>query len=110
MKNYTPGSLLEEPVVDIFGDVIGYIVGDKFIKYLTASKHMLRNPRGWATDREVLISLRQKGIQEVVIIDRTERKLYTAPLSSHWENGTHVDRGHGLQLVLPLKYWVVTKA
>lgn len=70
--------------------------------------HMLRRPRGWATDVEHLEQLRRRGgpTAGVRIFD-TNKRVWTATVAQFDAHGVPVERGHGTQVVLPERFWRV---
>ncbi len=109
MKNYTSVPQEGQPLKNSQGFVIGWIQGDKFVKYVYESRHMLKSPRGWSIDFTCVEQARAAGVQTVVIIDRETGKTYTAPLAMFWTDGQLVDRGYGLQRCLPLEHWQIRR-
>ncbi len=87
--------------------IMGTIVGDEFIKYVLGSKHQLRIPSAWAMDKWVFNTIKYEGVRVVRIIDKESGKEYTAELKMFDRHGFKVDRGHGEQIALQLRWWVV---
>lgn len=87
--------------------VIGVTTGNTFVKRVQGSKHMLRQPRGWATDTDVLDEVRARGVTIIKVIDRESGISYVAHIGDFDRYGVMVHRQHGVQLCLPLKYWSV---
>lgn len=73
---------------------------------LDPKKHQLRAPLGWATDRAHLETLRERAGYGVRI--RTnDGTTYETTLDEFDRRGIPINRGHGWQVVLPLKFWQV---
>lgn len=99
------------PVYNTKGQAAGQIWPDLcLIKRARASRHMLRNPHGWAWDTRILEEAKEKGVFIVYIIDEDTNTVYEAPLDEFWAHGQRIDRGHGEQICLPLKYWQITES
>ena len=69
---------------------------------------MLRRPRrAWAADVDALDQARAAGAEWVEILDQDTGARYRVALVEFYRRGLRVDRGHGLQLALPLECWDV---
>jgi len=90
--------------------IVGEVRGNKFVKRVKGSKHMLREPRGWALDSESLVAAERLGAREVEIEDTESGAIYTASFERIRSKGLHLDRGHGSQICLPLQFWSVRRA
>ena len=88
--------------------VIGRVEGDTFYKSARSTVHLLRRPRAWACDLDALDQARAAGADWVELYDRDTGATYRAQLVEFYRRGVRVDRGHGLQLALPLTCWEVT--
>jgi hypothetical protein len=73
---------------------------------LDPGQHLLRAPRGWATDAAHLDELRRRGGAGVRLHDITGRT-WTATLAQFDRHGIQFDRGFGAQVVLPERFWRV---
>jgi hypothetical protein len=91
------------------GKVIGEVQGDTYVKKVRESKHMHRNPRGWAIDLNALLKIEQMGVENVEIIDTESGKLYRCKLETFWERGQMLDKGYGKQMLLLLNAFRVTE-
>jgi len=89
------------------GQIVGRVTGDRFIKRLKGSRHMLREPRGWALDADSLSDAERFGAREVAIIDVETDITYSATVERIRAKGFKFDRGFGLQIALPLRHWAV---
>ena len=92
------------------GRIVGKVNGFKFVKRVRASKHMLREPKGWALDLESLVAAERLGAREVEIEDTESGAIYTASFERIRSKGFRFDRGHGQQICLPLQFWSVRRA
>jgi len=93
------------------GEMVGEKVGQTLIKHVRASKHMLRFPKGWACNIQLLEIARQAGVTDVIIFDDESGKRYHAKLSDFWANGQFIERSnYGPQIVLTLEYWKVEES
>lgn len=68
-------------------------------------RHQLYAPPAWAEDRSALIDARDAGCAFVVLRERATGRWWVAPLSCFEKHGFRVDRGHGVQVGLLLRYW-----
>lgn len=96
------------------GQVAGRFVRDRAGSWrlvkrgLSPERHMLRRPRGWATDREHLDELRRRGgLRALVELRDTHGRVWTASLAQFDRYGLAIDRGHGRQVVLAERFWRV---
>lgn len=87
--------------------VVGRVEGDTFYKRARSTVHMLRRPRAWACDLDALDQARAAGAEWVEVHDLDTGTRYRAALADFYRRGLRVDRGHGLQLALPLECWDV---
>ncbi len=101
MVNYTS----KTPVYRGDGKPIGYIEGDTLFKSVSSEKHMLKKPRGWAWDTDILDQAEKQGAVRIEIHEKLSRKTYHARIQDYWDNGIGFNRGFGDQIVLPLQYW-----
>jgi len=87
------------------GKPVGYVENGILKKRVQASKHMLRIPRGWAWDKDILEEAVAEGIEETEIFDTEDEITYTAKIKNILEKGQVVNRGYGVQVVLHLFRW-----
>ena len=87
--------------------IVGRVEGDTFYKRARSTVHLLRRPRAWACDVDALDQARAAGAEWVEILDQDTGTRYRAALADFYRRGLKVDRGHGLQLALPLECWDV---
>jgi hypothetical protein len=87
--------------------IVGRVEGDTFYKRARSTVHLLRRPRAWACDVDALDQARAAGAEWVEILDQDTGARYRAALADFYRRGLKVDRGHGLQLALPLAAWDV---
>ncbi len=85
--------------------VVGNVSGGVFTKTARGSRHMLRSPRGWALDLQSLRDAEGAGAVTVEIVDVESGITYSAPCSRIHLLGFHLNRGHGEQIALLLRYW-----
>jgi hypothetical protein len=100
----------DSTIIRVNHKIVGRVVGNTFKKTVKASKHMLREPRGWALDSESLVAAERLGAREVEIEDIESGAIYTASFERIRSRGFHFDRGHGSQICLPLQFWSVRRA
>ncbi|MBC7334735.1 MAG: hypothetical protein H5U01_00465 [Clostridia bacterium] len=90
------------PVYGASGKVVGCIVDGWLEKRnLDPARHMLKKPPAWATDADHLDIPGLKGIRIVTV----DGEVWEAPLSEFRAHGVPIERGHGRQVALPLRYW-----
>lgn len=99
----------DSTTIRVNGKIVGEVRDNKFSKRLRASKHMLREPKGWAVDVQSLGDAERLGAFEVQIEDVESGAVYTASIERMLTKGFRFDRGHGSQVCLPLKYWTAER-
>lgn len=108
-KNSTNRQVLE-PLFNNTGRAVGAIVRESGITKLlkqrvNPEKHRLLRPEGYATDVAHLAKLRQHG-GTLIELDLTTGEVLTATLDVFEEKGITINRGYGVQRVLPDRYWL----
>jgi hypothetical protein len=93
------------PVTDRAGRAIGRLIGRQYHKLVTRPDQILRSPPGfgfdiWAMDFYVL-----PRVDEIVVEDRVNKRLYRSTAANFIEHRMQINRGAGPQYVLPLTYW-----
>ncbi len=93
--------------VYVDGRVVGHVAGDLFTKAVRGSVHMLRKPRGWASDVAALReAMDGRGLHG---IDRHGNgAVYRAAIADMLDRGLRFDRGFGAQVALPLDTWLAS--
>jgi hypothetical protein len=71
---------------------------------LDATRHQLQKPCGWAAEQAHLEQLRELG-GDGVRLHTVDGETFSASLAAFDKHGIELDRGHGVQVVLPLKFW-----
>jgi len=89
------------------GPSVGIIAGNVLIKTVKGSKHRLRHPEAWALDMAVLQQALEQGVERVRIVDEEDGKVYEVALKTFLRKGVLFDRGHGTQLYLEMRWWMV---
>ena len=95
--------------ISVGGRVVGEVVEGKFIKRVKASRHMLREPKGWGLDVESLESARAYGAESVEIHDIETGIIYAASMSRILNKGFRLNRGFGHQVCLTLQHWTIRR-
>ncbi len=90
---------------NVDGKVIGEVKGDLFIKKVVGSFHFLFSPPAIANDLLALQTADRLGAKVCLVIDKQTKKRYYAPFSTIYAKGFKIDRGHGLQIALPMHHW-----
>lgn len=95
----------EMQVVYAQGRPVGRIQGEWLEKGgLDPNRHMMRSPRGWATDAGHL-ELPVKGIRLRTI----DGEVWEATIELWRRYGVCLDRGWGTQVLLPVSFWTVRR-
>ena len=86
------------------GHVVGLVASDGWLEKrgLDPKLHMLRKPPGWATDAAHL-ELRILGIRLVT----KDGQVWESAIATWRKHGIRIRRGHGAQVVLPVRFWSV---
>ena len=85
--------------------ITGVVIGDVFLKKVTASKHFLRRPPAIAFDVSSLEQAQQAGAVWAKVVDRETMKVYFAMIETIMDEGFRFNRGHGDQVGPPLAEW-----
>jgi hypothetical protein len=108
-RNLNKSKGIGKPVRNQQGRVCGYIRQGVLEKCACASKHMLRTPKGWAWDDEIITQAEGAGCARTRITDKESGKIYTASLNDFRQHGVMFERRFGRQVCLALAYWQVFK-
>lgn len=87
------------------GQVVGRVIGDRFVKRVRGSIHRLTTPPGWALDSQSLSDAVGLGASVVEIVDVETDTIYAAPIERILSKGFRFNRGHGCQICLSLQSW-----
>lgn len=87
------------------GRIAGHVQGDTFRKNVRGSAHMLRAPRGWASDVDALKAAQRLGATHIEVTDEENGAVYRASIAEMLRRGVTFDRGFGRQVVLPMARW-----
>jgi len=87
--------------------VVGHVEGERFVKKVSASKHQLRSPRGWALDVQSLQDAEKAGAKTVELRDTETGNTYAASIALIRAKGIRLNRGWGEQIACPLTMWQV---
>lgn len=79
--------------------------GWRLVRRARGSVHMLRHPPCWAFERHILEQAHEAGATLVEVHDTETGVTYSVPLSTLWQKGFRIQRGHGEQIALPLNLW-----
>lgn len=109
MNNLSTFTSSVQPVRAANGFIVGSIEGQTLKKQVKASKHMLREPKGWAWDVCVLEQAESKGVTHTEIYDKEAGVVFRAKLADFWTRGVKLDRGFGPQICLPIAFWQVRR-
>ena len=85
---------------------IGELKGDRLIKRVSRLKHFHRRTQAWGLQAEAIPRLRELGVATVELrLDTGE--ILLASLDDYETKGFVLDFGHGKQVFLAERYWVV---
>lgn len=87
------------------GKVCGSITGRTLRKTVSGRKHRLDIPPAWALDIDHVETAERSGVTLVELYDRDDGSTWSVALSDFVAKGFRLDRGHGLQIALPLVHW-----
>jgi hypothetical protein len=88
------------------GRIIGTFDGTTLRLKRKRSKHLYRVLDAWCVDLGVLVRAADAGVERVVIVDSESGETYEAELDDILNYGTVIDHGAGVQVALPLRYWL----
>lgn len=91
------------------GQRVGYLRDGWLTKHVDTRVHQLRRPPAWCVDAEHLDRLEAMGATGVLLIDEHGTE-WRATVQAFRRYGRSVDRGHGVQVALPLARWRTTAA
>jgi len=89
------------------GRRIGYTEGEEFHKRVRGRLHQLQFPPAWANDESLTLRLQEQGIKRIIINDLDASRKYSVSMEVFLEKGFRIERGHGTQIALPLRYWEI---
>jgi hypothetical protein len=79
--------------------------GTVFSKQVSGRIHFLRKPLGIAFDVTVIEDAKRLGADRLRVTDTDTGQHYHATMKAVEQKGISIDRGHGRQVVLPMRYW-----
>jgi hypothetical protein len=88
------------------GRIIGSFTGKTLRLKRKRSRHWYRVLDGWSIDLSVLVRAADVGVERVVIEDTETGEIFEAGLDDILNYGTVIDHGAGVQVALPLQYWL----
>lgn len=108
LEDYKLPRVKKQVVRNSAGRVVGEISNGVLRKKMFASRHMLRDPRGWTWDAAILDAAERAGVLTSRITDKETGAVFTAPISAFRAYGIALDRGFGPQICLPIEHWQVS--
>jgi len=84
--------------------VVGTMKDGWLTKRVDSSRHQLLKPPAWCIDREHLEQLEEIGAFGVLLVDEHGTE-WRAMVADFRQYGIPIDRGHGVQVALPLARW-----
>lgn len=84
--------------------VIGYIEGETYIRDAKRNQQLLE-PEAWCIDDGALANIEYHGVKYLEYQVKDEDLIYRVDLHTFRRRGFPVDRGHGAQHGLELKWW-----
>lgn len=109
LSNRQSNDTTERVLYNARGQVVGAMKDGWLTKHVDSSKHQLVKPPAWAIDREHLDRLEAMGAAGVLLIDETGTE-WRATVADFRCYGIPINRGHGVQVALPLARWRRTVA
>ena|SRR3990167_5982829 len=79
-------------------------------KAVDGTEHMLRSPKGWAADKQIIDKAIADGAKEIRILDKKSTIVYRVTIEVFMEKklARVLNYGsYGPQYALPLKYWEI---
>ena len=115
LKNYrhhnnssTPRNSGNTPV-KAQGKIIGYLMGENFIKFVIGSRHRLKYPQpSWAVDCQAFDEEIKPSAREIVVIDKEDGKEYRVSTETFASHAFRFNRGHGDQYGCPIRFFETT--
>lgn len=89
------------------GRVIGSIDNGVFFKKVRGSIHRLNRPPAWAIDSEAYDSKIRHSCRSIVVDDTESGTRYLVSVALFDDKKGYLNRGHGGQYYLVMKYWQV---
>jgi hypothetical protein len=102
MNNYSTTSI---PIYTESGQVVATVEDGALVKRVFASRHMLKQPKGWAMDDICIQQAESTGANRIQIFDVESKSVYETSIEKFWRLGIPVNRRYGKQTCLPLTYW-----
>jgi hypothetical protein len=90
------------------GKVVGIYEKGMLKKTVIGSKHMLKEPKGWAWDTCILAQAESRGYSITEVYDKESGIVYQASFDDFHKHGVRFNRGYGPQMCLPLQHWRVS--
>ena len=88
------------------GRIIGSFDGTVLRLKRKRSRHLFRSLGAWSIDLGLLVRAADAGVELVVIEDTETGETYEVGLDDFLNFGTVIDYGAGVQVALPLQYWL----
>jgi len=85
--------------------VVGQVIGNVFVKKVSANKHFLRYPPAIAFDISSLNQAKKAGANIVKVIDRDSGREYKTSINKIMKDGFDLNYGYGDQKALLLVEW-----
>jgi len=97
---------INSTTIRVYGQNVGEVVGDVFIKYVKMSRHFFKKHNGWCFNVSTLYDSLNAGARWVELREQEMPQTFRAAIATIFDEGIKdVDEGHGKQLCLPLKDW-----
>ena len=90
------------------GKVVAILENGTVYKTVTESEHLLRFPlelRGWAFDSVIVYRAAELRAKWVELFAKDTGITYRCEFAVFFRKSVEIERGHGEQLVLPLRFW-----
>lgn len=104
MVSHPPGRCKECRVADAGWGY--FLCGRRLVRLVSdPARHMLRQPPGWAVDAAVWERVRAEVSEVLVVATDGSGAAWRVAAPTFEEHSFDLDRGHGLQRALPLRWW-----
>lgn len=87
------------------GKIVATLLRKRLRKEVIKSRHLFRNANGWGLDRKIIEQAKADGCEEIEVTDTENQIVYTISLDKFSMHYMEIDFGHGVQWVVPLKFW-----
>lgn len=87
------------------GACAGYLLQGCFYKALNRSQHFLHSPPAVAIDESIYRASIEPACERIVVLEREKEDVLEVSVATFTQHCFRLNRGHGTQLGLGLKWW-----